>query len=100
MRNLLLMLAVCAVVGCASTRIEQTEIAPDGTRRETSFRGRTFFDSKSELARAKTTMTDKSQSVDVSGLSQSASGTNATALVEGVVKAAVSAAVKSVVPVP
>ena len=90
---LCVLLVLC---GCASVRIKQTE-ASDGTR-STEFRARTFFDSKNELAKARTTMTDKSQGVTVAGLDQESSGTNATALVHAAVSAAVGAAVKSVVP--
>jgi hypothetical protein len=101
---LVLWLCVAAVVfgsmGCTRIRTVQEETDLDGYTRTTTFSGMSFFDSKSELARAHTTMTDKSQGVTVSGLMQEASGTNAVNLVETAVKAAVTGAVKAVAPVP
>ena len=93
-----LLFAFCSLLlpGCARVRIHQSE-SNDGTR-TTDFRATTFFDSKNELAKARTTMTEKSQGVAVSGLEQESSGTNATALIERVVSAAVRAAASSVAP--
>lgn len=84
--------------GCSSLRISQSETDTNGVERVTSFRATTFFDSKSSLAKARTTMTDKSQGVAIADLSQESSGSNAVALTETVVRAAVTAAVKSVAP--
>jgi hypothetical protein len=84
--------------GCASVRIEQSEtVAPDGEsiERNTKFRANTFFDSKNELAKARTTMTDKTQGVAISGLEQESSGSNAVSLAEKVVEGAVRGAVKA-----
>jgi len=86
------------LAGCARVTIEQHETSADGTTRDTTFNARTFFDSRNELARTRTTMTEKSQGVTVAGLDQESSGTNAAALLDTVVRAAVTAAVKSAVP--
>ena len=95
-KPLLALVLVLAFTGCARVTIKQTE--DTNGQRATTFRATTFFDSHNELAKARTTMTDKSQGVSVSGLDQESSGTNATALVNAAVSAAVGAAVKSVVP--
>ena len=91
-----------AFVGCAVVRTHQAETTNrDGSvTRETDFKARTFFDSKNDLSKMRTTMTDKSQGVAVSGLEQESSGSNATALAGVIVEAAIKAAVKSVVPIP
>jgi hypothetical protein len=80
--------------GCASLTTKQESIAPDGSSRTTTARVSTFWDSKSELAKLRTTMTDKSQGVGIAGLEQESSATNAVSLVESVVGAAIRAAVK------
>ena len=99
MKNFFLAAIIAALASaCASVKTVQREISPDGTERITEFRARTFWDSRNDLVKARTTMTDKSQGVTVAGLDQDSSGTNATALVGAVVGAAVNAAVKSVVP--
>jgi hypothetical protein len=95
--KLTLLFSLCAALcGCSVLSTTQTE-SPEGVRK-TKTRALTFFDSKSELAKLKTTNTEKTQSVSVSGLTQESSGTNATALTEKIVGAAVSAAVKAVAP--
>jgi type IV secretory pathway VirB10-like protein len=66
-------LALLALVGCSSFDAEQT--APDGT--STHVRIKTLFDGKSEVAKLKTTQTDKTQGVALGSLSQESSGTNA-----------------------
>lgn len=96
------LLAALAVVltGCTTVQTTQTETDLEGYTRTTTFKARSFFDSKNELARAHTTMTDKTQGVTVAGLTTEASGSNAVSLTEMVVGAAVSAAIKAAAPVP
>lgn len=77
------------LAGCSVLSTTQTDT--DG--RTTRTRAITFFDSKSELAKLNTTNTEKTQSVSVSGLSQTSSGTNAVDLAERIIAAAVRAAV-------
>jgi hypothetical protein len=91
-------LCVAVLIGCTTVKTVQDETAPDGTKRHTEFLGRSFWDSQNELSKASATMTDKTQGVRISGLSQEASSTNVVSLAEKVVGAAVSAAVKSTVP--
>ncbi len=99
MKKLISLLALAVLLmGCASVVTEQTETDAEGYTRHTKFKARTFWDSKNELTKARTTMTDKSQGVAVSGLEQEASGTNAVNLIERVVGAAVRAAASSAVP--
>jgi hypothetical protein len=82
--------------GCArfnSTVTERT--LPDGSNeRVTVVRAVTLFDSKSELAKLSSGQTDKSQKVSIGSLNQESSATNAVALIESVIGAAVRAAVK------
>jgi len=80
--------------GCTTFRGLQRETAPDGTVRETDIRARTFWDSKSDLAKLRASMTDKTQGITIGSLGQESSGSNATTLIESVVRAAVGAAVK------
>jgi uncharacterized protein YceK len=99
MKKLISLLAMAALLtGCASVVTEQIETDETGYTRHTKFKARTFWDSKNELTKARTTMTDKTQGVAVSGLEQEASGTNATALIERVVGAAVRGAVGAAAP--
>ncbi len=96
----ILSLLTLLLPGCASVTTDQTETNDAGYTRHTKFKARTFFDSKNELAKTRTTMTDKTQGVAISGLEQESSGSNVVALTERVVSAAVSAAIKSAAPVP
>lgn len=84
--------------GCSSLGTDQTETAPDGTQRHTRTRVWTFWDSHNDLAKLRTALTDKTQSVVVSGLAQESSGSNAVALVESAVGAAVRAGVQAAKP--
>lgn len=99
MRNFFLLLLISAA-GCASQRTTLTEsVDADGRfTKITDIHTRTFFDSKSELARLKTSSTEKTQSVGLDGLKSESSGSNASALVENIVGAAVRAAVTAAVP--
>ncbi len=60
---------------CARFRSTQTE-SPDGTR-TTRVTVTTFFDAHNDLAKLRTTMTDHSQGIGLSGLDQSTTSTNA-----------------------
>jgi hypothetical protein len=68
---------------------------PDGpVERVTVVKASTFFDGQSALAKLPSGQTDKSQKVSIGALNQETTGTNAASLVEGIVAAAVRAAVK------
>jgi hypothetical protein len=97
-----LALITALAAGCATQRTTLTEkVDAEGAYiKTTEIKTRTFFDSKSELARLKTSSTDKTQTVGLDGLKQESSGSNATALLENVVGAAVKAAVSAATPVP
>lgn len=94
---LLVMLA-----GCATQTTTLTEsVDPEGNYIKTTVvKTRTFFDSKSELAKLKTSSTEKTQSVGVEGLKSESSSEGVKNIVDAAVEAAVRGAVKSVVPVP
>ena len=87
---LALALLIGFAAGCARIHIRQSE-SKDGTR-TTEFRATTFFDSKNELAKARTTMTDKSQGVGVEGIKSEADSEGAQRIISSVVSAAVKAA--------
>ncbi len=92
MRQLFCILFAVILCGCARFRSTQTEISPDGTQRITRVYVTTFFDGRSDLAKLRTTMTDKSQGIGVIGLDQSSSSTNAVEILRHV--AAILGAVK------
>lgn len=89
-----IILCVLALVGCATQKTHLEERAPDGTVKISDTVTTTFFDGKSELAKLKTSHTKATQSIGITGLEQESSGTNAVALIQAVVEAAVKAAVK------
>ena len=95
MKKLISILAILTT-GCASFHTVQTdETAKDGTRRVTTeIRTRTFWDSKSELAKLTATTTEKTQRIGVGSLAQESSSTNTVLMIEAVVAAAVKAGVK------
>lgn len=82
-------------LGCSSFSTHQTDVR-DGTKTTitTKATARTFFDSKSNLAKWKAQQTEKSQGAEVGGLVQESSGTNAVNLIEAAVGAAVRAATR------
>jgi hypothetical protein len=91
--------------GCARFTTTQTDTRENAKTGEkttivTKAASTTFFDSKSALTAFKASQTDKTQGASVGSLNQESSGTNAAHLIEGVVGAAVSSAVKAVAPVP
>lgn len=92
----ILVAALVLLTGCASTAIRMTESA-DGTK-TTLVTARTLFDSKSELAKLRTTATDKTQGVTLSGLGVESSGSNVLGLAESITRAAVEGAIKATKP--
>ncbi len=84
--------ACASTTGCASSRVHTLETRLDGTQVETEVRAHTFFDSKSELAKPKALVTDKTASSAVGSMNQESSGSNAVQVLKIVVEGAVSAA--------
>lgn len=70
----------------------------DGTVRHTELRASTIWDAKSELAKARTTMTDKTQGVSVSGLAQESSSTGVVQVIKIIIETAGGAAGTLIVP--
>ncbi len=91
-RTLEFIFVALLLCGCARFRSTQTETSPDGTQRITRVCVTTFFDGRSDLAKLRTTMTDKSQGIGLIGLDQSSSSTNAVEILRHV--AAILGAVK------
>ena len=107
MKKLIVLTTCTLLCGCARFGTNQVQYDTFNTngeivsrRTETTASSFTFFDSKSALATFKASQSDKTQSATVGGLTQEASGSNAVNMVDAVVQAAVSAAVKAVVPKP
>lgn len=90
----LILIALCAS-GCASfktTQVDESDAKTGSRKITTTVTTRTFWDSKSELAKLKASTTDKSQTIGVGSIANESSGTNAIALIEAVVAAAIKAA--------
>ena len=81
--------------GCARFHSTVTETTGSNgvTQRVTSVSAGTLLDSKSELAKLSSGQSDQSQKVSIGSLNQESSGSNAVSFAEGVVGAAVRAAV-------
>ncbi len=92
----LLALALLFNCSCSSLKVDILE-TQDGTKTST-IRVRTLFDAKSELAKLRTSATDKTQSVTLSGLSQESNSTNLVEIIDRAVSAAVTAGVKAAKP--
>lgn len=88
----LALLFLCA--GCNTFNSHIQEICPDGTIRTTEITIRNMFDSKSELAKLKTTFTDKTQGISVGSLSQESSSSNLVTTVEAVATGVAKAFIK------
>jgi len=98
-RNLLPILLVLGVAGCArfSTRQVDLSYGTDGKpSRQITTRASatTFFEAKSALASFKASQTDKTQSATVGGLNQESTASNAVRIAEAVTEAAIRAATK------
>jgi len=87
-------------VGCAMFHSVQIKTDPDGSKTESRQTITTLFDAKSEVSKLRASTTDKTQGLTLGSLSDESSGSNVVSLTESVVGAAVSAAIKSAVPVP
>jgi hypothetical protein len=72
----LLLLPILLLAGCASFSTTQDRTLPDGTRETTRVRIDTIFDAHSEVAKLRTTMTDKSQGIGVGSVAENSSSTN------------------------
>ena len=81
MKKLLILVAIIGQ-GCSTMTTEQT--GPDGEKTRTRIVN--FWDSKSELAKFRTTQTDKSQGVSVGAYNAEATSTNITALAEAIAR--------------
>ena len=93
----ILTVSLCAVglAGCARFHSVVTETTDKNgvTKRETMVKAGTLFDSKSELAKLSSGQTGAKQEVAIGSLRQQSEGSNAVNFAEGVVGAAVRAAV-------
>lgn len=98
MKKLLIQTSVLVILtGCAHFSSRQTKTDKDGTIITSHQSVTTLFDAKSDIAKLRASTTDKTQGLTVGSLNEETSGTNVTSLTEGIVSAAVSAAVKSTV---
>lgn len=97
MKKLTPFLSLILLVGCAHFSSTQVKTEKDGSVTTSHQVVTTFFDAKSDISKLRASTTDKTQGLTVGGINEEASGTNANALAESVVSAAVSAAVKSTI---
>lgn len=89
------MILATMACGCASfktTQIDESNPTTGLRKITTTVSTRTFWDSKSDLAKLKASTTDKTQSLGVGSIVNESSGTNAVTLIEAVVAAAIKAA--------
>lgn len=91
MKKLLPLILLC---GCAQFSSVQIQTKADGTKVESRQRIWTFWDGQSSVAKLRASTTDKTQGLTVGGYSAEVEATNAVDLVDRVVRAAVSAAIK------
>ncbi len=66
--------------GCATQHTHLEEVSADGSYRESDSVTRTFWDSKNELTKLKTSI-GKTQSIGISGLNQETTSTNIPAII-------------------
>lgn len=81
-----LYLSAILLVGCTRLHTTIKTIEKDGTSRETESSCISFFDSRSDLQKFKTTNTDKTQSLGIGVLGQESSGTNAVRVLDNVAR--------------
>lgn len=91
----LVLSAVLALSCSCSTFTSSQTVERDGETVTTTIRARTFFDGRSELAKLRTTQTEKTQGVTLGALGQETSATNVVELFDRVVRAAVAGAVSA-----
>jgi len=103
MKALILIIVCAAFAGCSTfstTQIDErlNEQTGEKTKVTTKAAARTFFDSKSSLAKWTAKQSESTQSAEVGGLSQESSGTNFVNLIEAVSKGAAQGALKAFKP--
>lgn len=76
MKKLALLAVLALSSGCTMLHTTQTDTAADGRKTTTVASVYSIF-GKTDLAKLRTTQTDKSQGIGVAGLSQESTGTNA-----------------------
>ncbi len=87
------------LTSCSTFKTTQTESYIDGkTNKITQVTIRTFFDANAELAKLRTTFTDKSQGITVGNLNETSSGSNAVNILSLIAEAAFKAGAASVIP--
>lgn len=96
--TILFFLALLPFVGCAHFSSHQLRTDADGSQVESRQSVTTFFDAKTDIAKLRASTTDKTQGLTVGSIGEETNGSNAVAIVNTAVSAAVSAAVKSAKP--
>lgn len=79
-----LAIPIVLLAGCSHIGTVQEKLHPDGTKEITRVEITTFFDGKTDLAKFRTTSTDKSQGMSVGSVSENASSTNAVELLRSI----------------
>jgi hypothetical protein len=91
----LLVIVAMLSPGCANFDSHQVQTKQDGTTTESHTKITTFFDSSTQIAKLRSSTTDKTQGLTVGGFSEESAGTNAVSLVERVSAAVVGAAISA-----
>lgn len=96
---LLILIASLSLTGCAhlASRTSKTTIDANGKPELTTthINITTFFDSKSEVAKVRTSVADKTSGTSIGSLNQEASGTNANQLAASIMEGVATALIKS-----
>lgn len=100
MKILALLPVVLLLGGCARVTITVDETDIDGAFRVTRFSAYTFFESRSDLVKLKTTLTEKTQGLSIGSLNQESTATNLVPLAKAVAEGVSAGVVKSFVPKP
>lgn len=87
----LALISVLALSGCTMLHTTQTDTAADGRKTTTTAAVYSIF-GKTDLAKLRTTQTDKSQGIGVAGLAQESPGTNSVAALNAISELAKAAA--------
>lgn len=72
--------------GCAHMNSQTASIAKDGTKITTTISATTLFDSNNQMAKASNHVTDKTSGTTLSGVDQSATGSNFVTSLQSVEK--------------
>lgn len=83
-KTLWILLVAGGLAGCSTLNTVVTERSADGSERITQLTVRTLWDAKSDLAKFKTTNTDKTQSLGIGSYDGQSDSTNIVQLISAI----------------